>query len=141
MAPRGQVVKTPSCMWVRVLHGIHMRQAKFCLRVCHVYFLRFSSFHLSRFINLILTKINLERDVKLKLKKEYSYLSCNPTRCSDDVDISTSHFTTTSTVGLKTRYCAIFYVFKFYDSSDVHLECDVLVCPSDGAANCAMSVS
>ena len=60
-------------------------------------------------------------------------------RCSDDGDISSTDFTSTSTVGLKTRYYAQFYVFKFYDSSNVFFKCSVLVCPSDGSANCAVS--
>ena len=58
-------------MWVRVPLWPHMRQAKFCLRVCQVFFSR----GFPVFAHLLIGPShmscnNLERDVKLNLKKK-----------------------------------------------------------------------
>ena len=61
-------VISPLCLvWVRVPLRPHMRQAKFCLRVCQVFFLGVFPFaHL--LIGPSHMSCNLERDVKLNSK-------------------------------------------------------------------------
>ena len=58
-----------------------------------------------------------------------------------DSDLAGDDFTSTVTIGLKTRYWTTIYVFKFYDSDDVYFHCEVLVCPADGSSNCDAGVS
>ena len=58
-----------------------------------------------------------------------------------DSDLAGAHFTSSVTIGLKTRYWTTIYVFKFYDSDNVYFHCEVLVCPEDGSFNCNAAVS